>query len=379
MATLLPLLLVAAASRDLRGFTLALVLLIGLTIAASILAPTLPTLPRPWADTGVPVLVVVLGIGALLVRYARPGDDARMQGVIIAVALLTSGFVVAASRRSGLPPTTMADLADVRLAVVDDAQPVCKDGYLLVPIEAVAPAGRRLDLLAPSLTITTVTGARVVTRQPEWGQVMGTWGALLPLRESGASWRVVGSAAAPRRTTIAFPLSADERTTVCGRIARVTLAIDVRVAEARRLVEVPVRAGARATAPGGRATIRRVAGTTESLQLVVQVDRMSREHDVDPPLDGATYALIDPSTGDAYPSGDLTTMPGANGFAVLDVPGFVHASTGELLIDFPLARSGSVRAPVASPSRLMLLVATPRDRLPLRVQREAVFHSTTPR
>jgi hypothetical protein len=375
-ASIAPLALLAATCRDLRGFVLAVVLMIGAVLPLVLLPPAASAPPTFLVDVVVPAVVVVLCGGMLVARYARHGDGWRMQGATLVAVALAVMLFVAVSRRLPMPPTTAADFVDVRIALLAEEQPVCADGRLVVPIEAVAPAGHRLDLLAPAVTITTVTGARVVSRLPEWGQVMGTWGPLLPPRAGGARWRIRGGTPAPRRTAIAFPLSDADRAVVCGKIARAALAIDVRVSEAQELVRLPIRTGATVAAPGVRAAIRRVAPTPDAVPLVVRVDRLS-DAGRWRPLTDPTYALVDEATGDALVVDGVPWSQGSLPFTVRELPGLVRESTGELTLDVPSSSPPSPRAAAWAASRATLLVTTSLERAPLRVRREAAFTATT--
>ncbi len=267
-----------------------LTIAIGERVAAGVRRPTIGWQQRGAAiASGAVMLAAYLRFAPAATPFAAGGQHAR------------AAAVTPLSRR-------------VALQIPLTTQPVCNERWLVIPLRVTSAAWQRVELTEPALTLVLTSGDSVHLTNREWMQSAGLWGPLAPatLHAQGRWARGDVGEQRVRPVDIAFTLTTDQRSAVCGKIAHVALQLRQRVGHGVELMRLPLDAPARVASQGYRATVRSTARTTvrttpahdagadnARLTLTAQVDALR------PTVRGGAdetvaldFALLRPATGE---------------------------------------------------------------------------------
>ena len=255
-------------------------LLLGVTFALTLGGTLLITSAERALTRGMwTALACVMAAGGALMfarAYRQRGWSTVRRG-----ATLLSGvgvmLVPALTAGESMPEPTFGtpDGAPARvvLRIPLAEQPECDAGRVTLPVEFASPPSWRVEMMRPSVVLTLVDGSSVTLSSDRWMASAGIWGPMIP----GAAARIEGGADADavstrvRRTGIAFDLTRDNSTRVCGRVAGATLRVQMRASSAAELMRIDLGASGIVSAPGYRAAIESAQVSDTGVAIEVRV------------------------------------------------------------------------------------------------------------
>jgi hypothetical protein len=292
-------LVLAALTRDLRGFLLGM---FGLVLCA--------WLTNIGAKRQLPVPAVALTAlhGTLLVAAiilfgrvyrTRPTGVGRRiaYGIGAAGVYLTPGLFKTASR-----PTMPVRAAGITFSIDNDSQPECTNRGVIVPLRTATPNFVRVSVEAPEIDVLLRSGAHLSLRAPRWYQENGVWGPLVAPRDSTRAWTMVDGDGyeASRVSPIEFVMSKEQRAAVCGNIARIDLQARALAHRATEFWRVPLDGSRNHLSRGVGLRHLEVLSAGDSLSLNLTATLLHGGGvDASALLDSLTFALTDTLTGTA--------------------------------------------------------------------------------
>jgi len=173
------------------------------------------------------------------------------------------------------PTAVITDSAAQRVAVrVPLARQLeCAGDRVTVPVEITSPSTWRVELMRPRVDLTLVDGTRATMSSDRWMASAGLWGPLIPEAASNAkgSSDPDGAKTRVRRTDMQFTLPRDVATRVCGRVASVTLRVQMRASHAAELMRISLDASGTVSVPGYRARIESAQVSDSGVAIDVRV------------------------------------------------------------------------------------------------------------
>jgi len=133
----------------------------------------------------------------------------------------------------------------------------CAGDRVIVPVEITSPSTWRVELMRPRVELTLVDGTREALSSDRWRAMAGLWGPMVPGTASNFESSTASNRASTRvrRTDIAFEVSRDVATRVCGRVASATLRVQMRASSAAELMRISLDAPGTVSVPGYRARL----------------------------------------------------------------------------------------------------------------------------
>lgn len=235
---------------------------VGIAVAAGLLVgqPAVPSAEVGEAGWGVGTLASFMA-GTLTLAWLyrhRPSEPGKRSAALIVGVLLVafSSLSVSIASQSALARTPV-HAPSVALHMPLTAQPECDARWLVIPLEVSSSPWAKVDLTRPAVKITLSGGDSLTLENPEWMQSAGLWGPLVSPTRYGrvVHDEPVSGQRRVRRVDIAFAIPDGQQYQICGHVARIALRLDVRSAIGEEVMQLPLVAGAVASAPGLRVRV----------------------------------------------------------------------------------------------------------------------------
>ncbi len=291
---------IASTARNAKSAVLAVVSVVAASVLAVLFMQVDPVhvAVRTWW-----LLAGLLAAGAGVVLWLR--YQGRSHTVPARVATMACGWAVLALPLFTEPATRVeqalsTDLVTLSMPVAGELK--CLNGVVVVPVKATAPSGWRVNLQGPTLTVVLLDGSTFETRSLDWSLNART-GVLIA--DGSPPARVVQPAqrgeidVAGRTVSMNFPMSPEQETRACGRIARLRMTTGVTVATAEALLRLPATTGVQADSAGVRVRVVRANPSDADIDITVDVSLIvgdpysPRAHE-----GGLSFSLIDHGSGD---------------------------------------------------------------------------------
>ena len=149
----------------------------------------------------------------------------------------------------------------------------CSGDRVIVPVEITSPTTWRVELMRPSVVLTLVDGTHATMSSERWMASVGIWGPMVPgtISNFERSTAANGASTRVRRTDIAFEVSRDVATRVCGRVASATFRVQMRASSGVELMRLALDMAGTVSAPGYRAQIEAAQVSDTGVAIDVRV------------------------------------------------------------------------------------------------------------
>jgi hypothetical protein len=281
-------------SRTVAWFAVGVAALVGVIFGDG----SLPSSGLGGAGWGLGMLTTITAGGltlAWLYRRRPTSAWARGAALLIGVILLSSSALIEAIASSDAPAVTRIHAPSVVLRVPLTTQPECDARWLVIPLEVSSSPWAKVDLTTPTVRIALDSGDSLSLYNPEWMQSAGLWGPLVSPARIGRvvdDEPLVGDRRV-RRVDVAFDIPAGQQHRICGHVQRVALGLYVRTAVGEERMQLPLVAGAVASAPGLRARVVDVGRRNGPQKITVGLSSLvGRSGETDADVAGLEFALV---------------------------------------------------------------------------------------
>lgn len=212
-----------------------------------------------------------------LYRRRPPELWKRSAALLVGVLLVTLSALNVSVASSSAAATTPIHAPSVALRVPLTAQPECDARWLVIPLEVSSSPWAKVDLTKPTVKIALSSGDSVTLENREWMQSAGLWGPLVSPTRFGrvVHDEPVAGQRRVRRVDIAFDIPDGQQHRICGHVARIALRLDVRSAVGEEVMQLPLVAGAFASAPGLRARVVNVGRRNVPPKITLALSSLS--------------------------------------------------------------------------------------------------------
>jgi len=201
-------------------------------------------------------------VGAVLFAraYGRVRWSFARRGLMMLSGVgLVSVPAVTLSEQGAEPTAVITDSAASRVVIRVPLvkQLACEGNRVIVPVEITSPSTWRVELMRPRVELTLLDGTRESLSSDRWMAMAGLWGPMLPDTASGFDGgdASIRAATRVRRTDMAFDVSRNVATRLCGHVASATLRVQMRASSAAELMRISLDAPGTVSVPGYRARL----------------------------------------------------------------------------------------------------------------------------